>query len=76
MTYSFICPEHGEFDVNRDVEDCNKGKCSRCKRVYNSFSISVDFTPGYDIGFGKHIDTKRQRDNLLAEKGWRKEKIV
>ena len=76
ILYSFSCPEHGDFSDFRDVEDRNNGKCEKCKRVYGNFGISIDFTPGWDVGFGKYIDTKRQRDNLLSEKGLRRERIV
>jgi len=74
--YEFFCPVHGDFSEFREVGDCNKGKCSKCKRKFSNFGISVDFRPGWDPGFGKYIDTRRQRDNLLAEKGWIREKIV
>ena len=74
--YTFKCPVHGDFDDFRDVKDCNKGKCEKCKRVYGNFGIYVDFTPGWDVGFGKHIETKRERDSLVSERGLRRERIV
>lgn len=32
--------------------------------------IKIDFIPGLDIQAGKVFNTKRERDNFLAEKNW------
>jgi len=76
ILYAFSCPEHGDFEDFREIEDCNKGKCPKCKRKYGNFGIHIDFTPGWDPGFGKYIYTKGERDNLLSESGYRRERLV
>jgi hypothetical protein len=36
------------------------------------FKINVDFSSGWDMGAGRYFNTKRERDNWIAEKGTRR----
>lgn len=74
--YEYICPDHGAFDLFQKMSEERKGMCPKCgipSRFHiTGVSFKIDFKPGWDAGFGKWIDTKKQRENLLAEKGWSK----
>ena len=71
--YPFLCPEHGEQEVFGGFDKASEATCEQCgkpmTRLYTPFSFTVDFTPGWQPAFGKYVDTKRERDNLVAEKG-------
>lgn len=72
--YEYSCPEHGSFDEFQKMHTEHRARCPKCGQVARrNFAIggfTIDFRPGWDSGFGKYIDTKKQRENLLAEKNW------
>jgi len=72
--YSYVCKEHGRYEAFMPMDECLQGKCPKCGKVgqrkYDSCHVYVDFTPGWDESLNMHVDTKRQRDNILREKGW------
>ena len=55
------------------MDDCNKGKCPKCRKIgqrkFDPCHVYIDFRPGWDMSLNRHIDTKRQRDDILREKG-------
>ena len=71
--YSYKCKTHGKYEVLMPMDECNDGKCPKCgevgQRLFDSCHIYVDFTPGWDKLLNRHVDTKRERDRILAEKG-------
>ena len=44
---------------------CECGKTM--KRKWSSFSFSIDFRDGYDIGLGRYFNTARERDYHIAK---------
>lgn len=71
--YSYKCKTHGKYESLMPMDQCNEGTCPKCgeigTRVFDSYHIYVDFTPGWDKLLNQNIGTKRQRDRILAEKG-------
>jgi hypothetical protein len=74
--YPFSCPEHGETNIVGSFGSISGGnipKCPECDkymvRQWTPIPHVVDFRPGWQPAFGKNVDTKRERDNLVAEKG-------
>ena len=72
--YSYECDEHGRYETFMPMDECLRGKCPECgkvgRRKYDTYHVYVDFTPGWDESLNRNIDTKRQRDAILREKGW------
>lgn len=60
--------------LERDTE--HKSHCSLCgkkaQRIFSLAGFTIDFTPGFDVGLGRHIETKAERENYIAENGIRK----
>ena len=71
--YSYECEEHGRYETFMPMSDHNKGKCPECKKIgtrkFDPVHVYMDFTPGYDISLNRYVDTKKQRETLLMEKG-------
>ena len=73
--YPFVCPEHGAVEVMGGFDQAANSGCPQCgQAMTRDWTISevshvVDFRPGWQPAFGKYVDTKRERDNLVAEKG-------
>jgi hypothetical protein len=71
--YSYKCKLHGKYEAQMDMDHCNEGRCPVCgtigDRVFDVCHVYVDFTPGWDKLLNQHIDTKRERDRILEEKG-------
>lgn len=71
--YSYKCKAHGKYEAVMPMSQCNDGPCPKCgeigSRVFDVCHIYVDFQPGWDKLLNQNIDTKRQRDRILAEKG-------
>jgi len=82
VPYEFKCinPEcrgfHQEYVEVLERDGEHKSKCPECnkksQRVFSKVSFSMDFTPGFDYGLGRHIETKMERENYIAERGIRK----
>ena len=72
--YSYECDEHGRYETFMPMAECNNGKCPKCEKVgqrkYDSYHVYMDFTPGWDHSLNMYVNTKRQRDDVLREKGW------
>lgn len=72
--YSYTCKDHGRYEVLMPMEQCNEGKCPKCGKVgqrkFDPCHVYVDFRPGFDVSLNKYINTKRERENILREKGW------
>ena len=72
--YSYECKEHGHYEAFMPMDECNDGKCPKCgkvgRRKYDTSHVYMDFTAGWDESLNTYVDTKRQRDNILREKGW------
>jgi len=73
VIYPFSCPEHGEHEIVGGVDKATSADCPVCgapmRRLYTAVPYTVDFSPGWQPAFGKWVETKRERDNLVAEKG-------
>lgn len=73
--FDILCSAHGKQETfSRDPAELECPLCNKpAKRVWsNPASFRIDFTPGWDPGFGQNVGTKRERDNKLAEKNWRR----
>lgn len=73
--FDVLCPEHGRQEAfAHDPASLGCPLCSqKVERVWsNPATFRMDFREGWDPGFGKNIATKRERDNLLSEKNWRR----
>lgn len=82
VPYGFKCvnPDCKKYNeeyvevLDRDAE--HKSKCPVCKRkaqrVYSLAGFTMDFTAGFDVGLGEHVDSARERDNICAERGYRR----
>ena len=73
--FDVICPAHGQQEAL--AKDSSSLACPVCgSRVERKFSsppvFRMEFSAGWDMGAGRHFDTKRQRDNWIAERGTRK----
>ena len=76
--YGFKCIneecEVKEFDDWQEMHSEHVAWCPTCKkkgrRIFTFGMFNVDFKPGWDPGLGKWVDTKMQRENTLAEKGY------
>lgn len=73
--FDVICADHGRQETfSHSPADL---RCPLCdllaKRVWSAPPRAIiEFRDGFDPGFGQYISTKRERDNLLAQKNWRK----
>ena len=73
--YPFFCPDHGTFEEYLLMGQGLSSRCpscgKECKRDWKHSAVShtVDFTPGWQPAWGKWVDTKRERDNLVARDG-------
>lgn len=71
--YSFRCEEHGKYECFLSMDECTKGKCPKCSkigtRLFDPVHVYIDFTPGYDISLNRYVNTKKEREEILREKG-------
>ena len=71
--YNYKCKDHGKYEVFMPMDQCSEGACPKCGKVgdryFEPFHVYVDFKPGWDVLLNRNIDTKRERDNILREKG-------
>lgn len=77
MRYDFVCDKHGVFEVWQGMSEEHKAVCPRCqqeaRRRFAPLTYSVDFRDGYDPGMGEYVNTKKDRERFLREKGLRKQ---
>ena len=71
--YEYSCRKHGGYEVFNSMADCNNGRCPICgkegNRRFSSFHTYMDFIPGFDHGLMADVQTKKQRETLIREKG-------
>ena len=74
----YECEEHGYFDCFHNFVDEYVGICDKCgrtgRRVWEPAAFVIDFTPGFDVGLGEYVDTKKQRENIVAQNNLRRVK--
>lgn len=71
--FDVACAKHGRQEVFGSVPTGCPLCGSKVKRLWsNPPKIVVDFTSGWDMGAGRYFDTKRARDNWVAQKGIRR----
>lgn len=74
--YNFKCDECGNYEevfqkmLSEHKLICTCGKYMR--RLFNATPFSFEFWYGWDAGIGEYISTKKDRDNILAERGMQK----
>jgi putative FmdB family regulatory protein len=74
--FEFVCDSCGKRDdriiphAKIEEQKCECGE--KMRRVFSPYLFQFDFRPGFDVGLGEYIATKKQRDNLVAEKGLRR----
>jgi putative FmdB family regulatory protein len=75
--YTFHCDKcEREWDELQMMQQEHTANCPECggkaRQVFTPFAFTFDFTPGYDPGLGKWVDTKREREDIIARKGLRR----
>jgi len=74
--FDFQCTGCGIIQERYEKDRQVPVTCDTCgapmKSKYTSFSFSMDFKPGFDYGLGKYVTSKKQRENIIAEKGLRR----
>ena len=71
------CKNHQkEYEVYLDRDAEHKSRCPACRhkaqRVFSLGAFTVDFRAGFDVGLGRYVNTKMERENFIAERGIRK----
>ena len=73
MIYEFVCDECGKhYETDQKMNDSHEYTCEcgeKTRRIYTATPHKVDFRHGYDVGLGKYIDNKKQREDVRREKG-------
>lgn len=77
--YNFVCDvcsvEWDEFQ-GRDVKHVSN--CPECGiavgQRFTPPAFRIDFTSGWDPGLGQYVDTKRERENIIARDGLKRMK--
>lgn len=77
--YPYRCDKCSrDLEVMQSPQEAHEATCpscgDRCRRVYTTFGISVDFRDGLDVGAGRHFNTKRERENFLSQSNLRRVK--
>lgn len=72
--YPYKCKTCGkEEDFLLDYEHKDPLCCNNpMERTFTTFGFSVDFKEGWDAGAGRYFDTKRERNNWIAENNLRR----
>jgi len=71
--YEFKCPECEkvvevfQHSTTQKEEICECGAVMKWKP--SGFGFTFDFKSGWDMGLGEYVDTKKQRDDFVREKG-------
>ena len=67
----YKCKCGNSFDLLFPGEYPKTTKCDVCggtaKLMFSNFAFAFTFRDGWDPGAGKRFDSKRKRDNFLAE---------
>jgi hypothetical protein len=78
LIYEFGCNKCNlRLDKIRQIgytapEPCECG--GTLERKYTPIRFKIDFTPGWDMGLGKYIGTKRERDTTADKMGLERRK--
>ena len=69
--YSFACDVcRVEWDEFQGRDQKHVSNCPECgipvKQQFKPFIFKVDFRPGFDPGFGQYVNTKAERENVIA----------
>lgn len=75
--YSFACDMCGvEWDEFQSRDRKHVSNCPECgvpvKQRFTPPSFRIDFKPGWDPGLGQYVDTKRDRENIVAKNDLRR----
>lgn len=75
--YSFACDVCGvQWDEFQSRGQRHVAVCPECgdkvKQRFTPPSFRIDFVPGFDAGLGEYIDTKRQREEVVARNNLRR----
>ena len=78
--YEFNCDQCGRteedffFLTTGDIEH-NCTTCNiRANRVFSVFRHKMEFRDGWDGGLGEYVDTKKQRETFMRDKGLRRQR--
>lgn len=76
--YEFECPKCGKryeklIGINGEKRHICPTCHKRANRVYSTFRTIVDFRDGWDVGLGEYVNTKKDRERMLREKGLMKQ---
>jgi putative FmdB family regulatory protein len=73
MRYEYVCDKHGVFEVWQGMNEPHRASCPRChqeaRRKFGVVPHKFDFRDGWDPGLGEYVDTKRDRERYVREKG-------
>ena len=76
--YEYSCKDHGPYETFMPMSGCNLGMCPTCgkigTRMFSSYHVYVDFTPGFDHSLNTYVATKDQRERICEEKGLKRYK--
>ena len=75
--YDFFCDECGQaYEAQQRMMEKHEYECPACKkparRIYSATFHNVDFRYGWDVGMGQYVDTKKDRETFMREKGLRR----
>jgi putative FmdB family regulatory protein len=74
MFYDFHCDGCKlTYEEYQPIDSEHKLVCPKChkkaRRIYSPLPHSFTFKAGWDAGLGKYVDTKKQRETFVREKG-------
>lgn len=75
--YDYFCDDCGEpYEIYQRMFDKHVYRCPKCKRmarrIYSATVFFFDFKDGWDMGLGRNVDTKKERETIMREKGLRR----
>lgn len=74
MIYEYRCEKCGALhSVWQGMNEVHEYDCcgAKAQRVWTAAPFSIDFKAGFDYGLGQHVETKKQRQRIMDEKGLR-----
>lgn len=82
VSYGFKCVNEDCDKFGIEYEDLlerdgeHKSRCPVChrkaQRVFSLAGFTMDFKPGFDVGLGEYVSSANERDNICAERGYRR----
>jgi len=72
--YEFKCDKcRKTFEQFQEINADHAAECPRCgqpaRRLYQATPHSFTFRAGWDEGLGEYVDTKKDRERIMREKG-------